>query len=371
MNINQIRAAKDGVELTDDDVRGLQLRVRGPRKTFYLYYRTRSGQRRRPRLGEFPGITLSQAREAARELLAQVALGGDPSADWRSSRQAETIGQLCDRSLEDYAREHKRTAWRDEQRINKVIRPRWGGRPACEITKEDVMALRRSMKHIGVTFNRTRALLSKIFNFAEIEPNPVKRVPRFRETPRRRYLAPDEYVRLARALDHHEAQYPYAVAFLRLLLLTGCRSGELLKARREWYKDGVLTLPIHKTVEKTGAKEIIFPAAAQEVLKNLPPRNEWLCGYNSRPTLAIDWIVASAELKEFVPHDIRHSFASEALSAGYTLDQIGELFGHADIQTTRRYAHLIKERKKEAVTGIAEQISRRLAASPSSAADAA
>jgi site-specific recombinase XerD len=69
-----------------------------------------------------------------------------------------------------------------------------------------------------------------------------------------------------------------------------------------------------------------------------------------------------AELEEFVVHDIRHSFASEALSAGYTLDQIGELFGHADLQTTRRYAHLIKDRKREAVIGIADQISKRLAA---------
>lgn len=279
------------------------------------------------------------------------------------------MAELCDRYLEDYANEHKRTAWRDKMRIENVIKPRWGSRPACEITKDDVMGLRRSMKHIGVTFNRTRAMLSKIFNFAEIEPNPVKRVPRFRETPRRRYLSPDEYVRLAKALDAHEAQYPNAVAFIRLLLLTGCRSGEILRARREWYKDGVLTLHEHKTVEKTGTKEVLFPPAAQEVLKTLDPKREWLCGLNSRPTVAIDKIMAAAKLENFVPHDIRHSFASEALSAGYTLDQIGELFGHTDIQTTRRYAHLIKDRKKEAVDGIAEQIGKRLAAKPDQAED--
>lgn len=364
MNLTQIRAAKEGDELSDDDVRGLQLRVQKKRKTFFLYYRTKSGQRRRPKLGDFPAMTLAQAREAARALLAEVALGGDPSADWQASRQAETMKQLCQRYMDDYATEHKKTAWRDQMRIDNVIVPRWGTRLAREINKEDIMALRRSMKDIGVTFNRTRALLSKIFNFAEIEPNPVKRVPRYRETGRRRYLSPDEYIRLAKALDQHEARWPNAVAFLRLLLLTGCRSGELLRSPLCWYKDGVLTLHDHKTVKVIGPKDILFPPAAQAVLKGLDPKREWLCGLNSRPTLAIDTIFTSAKLTDFTPHDIRHSFASEALSAGYTLDQIGELFGHTDIQTTRRYAHLIKDRKKEAVLGIAAHIGQRLAAKP-------
>ena len=362
MHLTQIKAAVDGDELTDTEVRGLMLRAQKRRKTFYLYYRTKSGQRRRPKLGDFPTMTLAHARDAARVLLAQVALGNDPSGDWQAKRQGETMGELCDRYMEDYAYEHKRTAWRDKMRIDNEIRPRWGNRPAIEITKEDVMALRRSMRHIGPSFNRTRAMISKIFNFAEIEPNPVKRVPRFRETPRRRYLSPDEYIRLAEVLDENESRWPNAVAFIRLLLLTGCRSGELLRSRREWYRDGVLTLPVHKTVEKTGVKEVLMPPAAQAILADMDPKREWLCGMNSRPTYAIDQMFAQAGLDNFVPHDIRHSFASEALSAGYTLDQIGELFGHTDIQTTRRYAHLIKDRRREAVIGIADQIGKRLAA---------
>jgi integrase len=41
-------------------------------------------------------------------------------------------------------------------------------------------------------------------------------------------------------------------------------------------------------------------------------------------------------------HDLRHSFASAALAQGLTLEQIGELLGHASTQTTKRYAHLIE-----------------------------
>jgi hypothetical protein len=49
MNLKKMRDAQEGEQLTDNDVRGLQLRVQLHRKTFYLYYRTKSGQRRRPK----------------------------------------------------------------------------------------------------------------------------------------------------------------------------------------------------------------------------------------------------------------------------------------------------------------------------------
>lgn len=70
----------------------------------------------------------------------------------------------------------------------------------------------------------------------------------------------------------------------------------------------------------------------------------------------IEMIFAAAELDDFV-HDLRHSFASEALSSGYTLDQIGQLLGHTDIQTTQRYAHLGRTAKHAA----ADELARRMA----------
>ena len=319
MKLSEIKAAEKGAWLRDDEVRGLELRVQNARKTFYLYYRTRSGQRRRPMLGDFPTINLQLARTMARELLAKVALGEDPSAQWRERRTSETVDQLIDRYLNEYSRPRKRSSWREAQQFDTKIRPRWGKRLAAEITHDDVMALRRSMSHIPVTFNRVRALLSHMFNFAEIEPNPCRRAPRFRETQRRRYLSPEEYARLAKALDDHQEQYPRAVALLRLLLLLGCRSGELLRAKRAWYKDGVLTLPEHKTSEKTGPKEIYFPPQAQRIVEQLRPTGGWLLGFQTRPTVAIDKIFAAARLDDFVVHDPRHSFASEALSSGYSL----------------------------------------------------
>jgi len=365
MQLSEIRAAQPGDVLRDDEVRGLQLRVHSHRRAFYVYYRTRSGQRRRPKLGDFPTLNLQLARSLARELLAKMALGEDPCGKWKAIRESETVNQLIDRYMEEYALPRKRSAWRDQAQFDTKIRPRWGTRLAVEITPDDVFALRRAMSDIPVTFNRVRALLSCMFNFAKIEPNPCRRIPRFREMQRRRYLSPEEYERLATALADHHERYPQAVAFLRLLLILGCRSGELLGAKRSWYRDGILTLPVHKTSDKTGPKEIYFPPAAQAILTSLNPTAESLLGFETRPTLYINRIFAAAGLEDFVVHDLGHSFASEALSNGYTLDQIGQLLGHTDVQTTQRYAHLVRTAKHAAAHDLAARMAARLIGSGS------
>lgn len=368
MNLSHIKAAKSGDLLKDDEVRGLELRVQGARKTFYVYYRTRSGQRRRPKLGDFPTLNLQLARDMARQLLARAALGDDPSARWQAAREGETVNELIDRYLEEYSRPRKRTALREEQEFNKKIRPRWGKRIAAEITPQDVFALRRAMTYTPINFNRLRATLSHMFNWAGIEPNPCRRVPRFRETQRRRYLTEEEYDRLAKALSDYEERWPGPVAFLRLLLMLGCRGGELLKAKRAWYRNGILTLEVHKTSHKTGPKEIYFPPAAQKIVESLRPRRGWLLGFQTPPYPYIEKIFAAAELEDFVVHDLRHSFASEAISNGYTLDQIGQLLGHTDIQTTQRYAHLVRTAKHAAAAELAERMAGRLSAGPQRAA---
>ena len=76
---------------------------------------------------------------------------------------------------------------------------------------------------------------------------------KFKETKRKRYLSEAELQALGEALDDHEAEFPSAVAALRLLILTGCRLGEILSLRWEHVdlENGQLDLPDSKTGEKT------------------------------------------------------------------------------------------------------------------------
>ena len=59
-------------------------------------------------------------------------------------------------------------------------------------------------------------------------------------------------------------------------------------------------------------------------------------------------------------HDLRHTFASVAVSHGQSLPMIGRLLGHTQVQTTARYAHLANQPIMHAANDISELISERL-----------
>lgn len=48
-------------------------------------------------------------------------------------------------------------------------------------------------------------------------------------------------------------------------------------------------------------------------------------------------------------HDLRHAFAGSLVSGGVSLYAVGELLGHRDPRTTKRYAALAPGALKEAV----------------------
>lgn len=56
-----------------------------------------------------------------------------------------------------------------------------------------------------------------------------------------------------------------------------------------------------------------------------------------------------ARLREVTWHALRHSFASQLVSAGISLRVVQELLGHSDIRTTMRYAHLAPGLYRDAV----------------------
>ena len=64
----------------------------------------------------------------------------------------------------------------------------------------------------------------------------------------------------------------------------------------------------------------------------------------------------AALLNDVRIHDLRHSFASVAVSGGGTLPLIGGLLGHSQPATTNRYAHLYDDAKK----ALAEQVGNRI-----------
>jgi integrase len=209
-----------------------------------------------------------------------------------------------------------------------------------------------------------------MFNVAEdwgLRPensNPCRRIKKFKETPRERFLSPDELKRLGEALADADAkgESPYVTAAIRLLLFTGARLNEILSL--EWshvdLKANLLRLPD----SKTGAKTIALPAPAVEILSALPKQEgnpHVICGARDGAhliNLQKPWrrIRKAAGLEDVRLHDLRHSFASVAVAGGMSLPLIGSLLGHSQPATTQRYAHLADDPRRAAADAVASTI---------------
>ena len=354
-----IAAAQPGDILRDTIVPGLHVKVTSERRAYYLYFRTKDGTERRPKVGDHGALTLAQAREVARQMLALVVQGKDPMADRTTRREAPTIADLARRYWDQHASRQK--AARDVRRhLDLHILPLLDSKRAVDIVYSDCERLHAKVaQRAPVQANRVMASFSKMLSLAErwqmrpVNSNPCKLVQRTRESARRRHMTGDEAPRIAAALERHRETGAASVAFIWLLLLSGARCGEIAAARWEWIEGNVLRLPD----SKTGARTIFLPPQVLDLLAKLPRSSATITGI-LEPVKIWRQVREEAGCPDLRLHDLRRSFASAALSAGVSLSQIGELLGHRNAQTTRRYAYLMNESATAAAAVAASRITQ-------------
>lgn len=388
------------------------------KKVFVAQYRLggegRRGKLRKVTIGTFGTLTVDQARAKAKEVLSKATLGEDVAAERQAKRAELTVAELCDEYLEacDKGLVHdskgkpkkESTIYTDRGRIERHIKPLLGKVKLGEVDRKRIEGFMFEVangKTAGVfkndkgnrvavtggegTAKRTVRLLGGIFTFA-VRQGYLKTNPRFGmkiagDRENERFMSAEEFARLGEVL--HEAETvglawqtdgakqskhlptnpenrrtpvdPFAVAAIRLLMLTGCRLREILHLR--WrdvdLQRGLLNLPD----SKTGKKNVILGQAAIDVLEGLRAlRHNGECVIagadpdKPRSDLKRPWerITRAAGLDGLRLHDLRHSFASAAAGAGLDLLVIGKMLGHKDPKTTARYAHLVDSAKARA-----------------------
>lgn len=356
----------------DTEIKGFGCRIMpSGTKTYQVQYR-KGGRTRRASIGRHGNITADQARNRAKEIMGELSKGANPVEEIAQHRRSPNVSALCERFFEEHAMERCKPTTQGEYRraIDLFINPAIGSFNIVDVERKDIAELHHKFRHKPYQANRTLGVLSKMFNLAEVwglrpdGSNPCRHVPKYKEQKRERFLSQNELQRLGQALSDSLAdgtETIHVIAAFRLLLLTGCRLGEIQTLRWDYITVSGMELPD----TKTGARRIPLPQAARAVLSALPREagNPYVIAGSVEGKYATDlqkpWrrIRKRAGLEDVRIHDLRHTYASNAVSSGMPIQMVGRLLGHSQIQTTMRYAHLADDPVRRAAEENAARLS--------------
>jgi integrase len=249
-------------EVADLREAGLSFRVTasGARSWCFRFRDPRSGKTTRATIGRYPDVSLGKARERAEAMRKEVGAGANPVESKRREREmaaSKAFKALADRYLDEHARRKKRSADADERNLRLHVLPKWKNRRFDEIARKDVIELVESLvtARKPTLANRVQALISSIYSFAMdadlVNGNPCARLRRRGvESIGRRVLTDDEIRLFWPGILRKPVSQRVGLA-LRLVLLTGCRPGEVT---------GIARAELEKVTER-GRARWILPAA--------------------------------------------------------------------------------------------------------------
>jgi integrase len=350
-------------------------------RSYFVDYRNAKGTRRRLTIGRHGALTAETARKLAVKVLGDAVKGEDPAEERLTQRKSITVKELCARYMSlaekglilgKRSRPKKAsTLYVDKGRIARHILPLLGTKRVRDLMPADInrfirdvasgktAVTEKTQKKRGKsiveggkgTATRTAGLLGGILTFAVSEgiipTNPSIGVKRPADNHRVRRLSADEYRQLGKALKLAEAADDaiQGITAIRLLALTGCRSGEILALK--WQEVDKAGNCLRLSDSKEGASirpmgEAVFRVLDQvNRIKSNPYVLTSLSGTGPFGRLAGAWqrAMARSKLVGVTPHTLRHSYASVAGDLGFTEFTIAALLGHSAGSVTSRYVH--------------------------------
>jgi integrase/transposase len=398
--VRDVKPRSTMFELTCDALPGFILRVLPTgKKVFLVRYRS-DGKDRRERIGLWGlSLTVDDARRRAALMLSNAAVGEQvddepgPTAAGTPARSERVLSktslrELAGRFFREYVDVYLKSGsaenyrqylteeilpWRPRTDDGKIdeSQPQLGDRDYRSITRADAMALHGSLKSTPAKANYVLCVLGSFYTriiedweLANIR-NPTGRLRRFKLKKRERFLTPEERravhdvmvvgVRTPAGRKGHLD--PSSVWAINLLAMTGLRRDEirdLTWPNVDWQHSN---FDLHDS--KTGPRSVPVSAQVMELLRTIhdyrgnPREGRVVTSRTGGKLSSINrtWtqIREAAGIPDVRIHDLRHSFASDALMSGIPLAVVGEMLGHRQPQTTQRYAHLANSVVRQAV----------------------
>ena len=228
--------------------------------------------------------------------------------------------------------------------------------------------------------NAALGLLRQILDHAvtqnHITVNPARGLTPNPRSKRTRFLSREEIARLHASLDRHAAgRRGQQADIIRLLLLTGCRKNEIVRLKRREVDGSCLRLED----SKTGPRTVFLNQATRDIIgrRMTAASGEFLFPSPIDPARPISddltlWtsVRREAGIEDVRLHDLRHTYASQAVMQGLPLPVVARLLGHREVTMTLRYAHASDWEVAAAAERIGATLSERLGLASDSSPDA-
>ena len=348
--IARLRPQTREYTLWDSQVAGLGVRVRpSGSRTFICRCKTADGIRKL----SFGPAALGKVEEVRRACLAAASEAVTAvETDKRPRETAPLFRDFVAGSWKAARFDHcKPSTQRNFASILKrQLLPAFGARRLDQITRRTVLGWFEDYSSTApVGANVALDLLGQICRHAIacglIAADPVGGVARNPVRKHTRFLAREEIARLHRVLDRYAqgtALQAQQVDIVRLLLLTGCRKGEILRLRRDEVKDDRIEL----ADSKTGPRTVPLSAEARNILERRMAEGDgpWVFPSVRDPSRHQHYglrlwsaIRREAGIEDVRLHDLRHTVASQAVLNGVPLTVTARLLGHSDVRMTMRH----------------------------------
>ena len=392
MAIEKLPVPSSKVDHRDTRLKGLVLRVMpSGSKSWYCEY----ARGKRVWLGRADVLGVTEARESARAILADVYRGIDPIKARKPKPVMPTYRVFLETDYSAWAKSNQKAHDQNIKRLFTAFKTLLD-RPLDKFTALDVEHWRAGEVERGLsnqTINRDISSIKASFNRAVdwglLAANPLAKIKKARvdDCLKVRYLSDAEERNLRDAIEAREERrcverdsanhwraergyvpLPSLRAFVftdhvkPLILLsinTGFRRGELFDLT--WSNvdlDRRILTVTGATAKSRRTRHIPLNREATAVMLNWRAQSEDTSGLVlvneqgerfDRANSSWRRLLKDAQITAFRWHDMRHHFASRLAMGGVDLNSIRELLGHSDYAMTLRYAHLAPEYKLKAV----------------------
>jgi len=353
----------------DTAVKGLILIVYNRSKTFHIY-KLVNGRPTKPKLGNFPDMTIEQARTEAIRMLSAISKGEPVQSRALSKPSSLSLGEIFERYIDEYAQHHC-TTWQDTRKNFQRYFGVWLSRSADSITRAEVQ---QHMNVLGKdrghhTANRAFDDLRAVYSWGTkygyfTATNPCIAITKFKTRSRERFIRPDEFTEF---LEKLKTESNIDIRdYIYLSLLTGARQANVLAMRWDQidFELHLWHIPITKNKE---SQTLPLTELAIRLLEDRHERresDEWVFPSNSASGHIVEpkagWrkFLDRTKLKDLRMHDLRRTLGSYMAMNNQSLQIIGKALGHKSTTATQIYSRLAADPIKQAMEAAQASMSK-------------